>query len=131
MLEANVSLWTESSVVLTWIKGNTPLKLYVANRVPQILHHSEKFQWRHVPTSQYSANIISRGSLAKLIHNNMLWWTCPQLLQGSKSDWPTMVQDIEEIPEVCCIKFSLTAVQFTHDLLERYSSWVRLIRITG
>jgi len=42
--QSNVVLWTDSTIVLAWIKTSQPLKSYVANRVARILDHSVQTQ---------------------------------------------------------------------------------------
>ncbi|XP_060860146.1 uncharacterized protein LOC132937339 [Metopolophium dirhodum] len=71
--QSNVMLWTDSTIVLAWIKSSQPLKSYVANRVARILDHSVQSQWKHGPTNQNPADIISRGTSAMEIKTNMLW----------------------------------------------------------
>ncbi|XP_060861476.1 uncharacterized protein LOC132938548 [Metopolophium dirhodum] len=130
--QSNVMLWTDSTIVLAWIKSSQPLKSYVANRVARILDHSVRSQWKHVPTNQNPADIISRGTSAMEIKTNMLWWTGPQWLLRPRVDWPSRVTaDDEDIPEVRCIKLTLVAVSASNTVLDRYSEWNSLIRTTG
>ena len=54
-------LWTDSSIVLTWIQGPpTRWKTYVGNRVAIIQEERDSATWRHVPSQSNPADLISR-----------------------------------------------------------------------
>lgn len=54
--------WTDSSSVLKYIKNEmSRFKVFVANRVSQILKASCPTQWRYVDTASNPAHIASRG----------------------------------------------------------------------
>jgi len=62
----------------------------------------------------------------------MLWWTGPQWLLCPRVDWPSRVTaDDENILGVRCIKLTLVAVCASNTVLDRYSEWNLLIRVTG
>lgn len=48
--------WTDSSVVLHWLKRNGDYKQFVANRVRKINAHPDLI-WKHVPTNHNHADI--------------------------------------------------------------------------
>ena len=52
--------WTDSSVVLHWLKGNGDYKQFVTNRVRKINAHPDLI-WEHVPTNHNPADIGSRA----------------------------------------------------------------------
>ncbi|GFX38022.1 integrase catalytic domain-containing protein [Trichonephila clavipes] len=59
---AKVILHTDSTIAIAWI--NTPanqLKTFVGNRVSKIQTLTENFEWKHIPSAQNPADIISRG----------------------------------------------------------------------
>ena len=65
--------WTDSSIVLCWIK--TPsyqLKSFVASRVSKI--QESKHNWYHVDTKQNPADMVSRGITPQSIKDSNLWW---------------------------------------------------------
>lgn len=70
----NVTLWSDSSIVISWINSDKPLKSYVSNRIAQILDITKPSQWRHVPTTSNPADVISRGCSAESLLSNELWW---------------------------------------------------------
>ncbi|XP_075990363.1 uncharacterized protein LOC142986014 [Anticarsia gemmatalis] len=58
--------WCDSSVVLSWINNDpTKLKMFVANRVCEIVELTNASSWRYVPTALNPADLISRGMDAK------------------------------------------------------------------
>jgi len=61
----NIILWSDSSIVISWINSNKPLKSYVSNKIAQILDLTHPSQWCHVPTNSNPADIISRGCSAE------------------------------------------------------------------
>jgi len=55
-------LWTDSSIVLTWIQGPpNKWKAFVGNRVAAIQEETASATWRHMPTQSNPADLISRG----------------------------------------------------------------------
>ncbi|GBM91531.1 hypothetical protein AVEN_83462-1 [Araneus ventricosus] len=55
-------LWTDSTIVLAWIqKDPMVLKPFVRNRVSAIQNLTEISAWKHVPSKENPADIISRG----------------------------------------------------------------------
>lgn len=134
----NVTLWTDSSIVLSWINTDIPLKTYVANRVTQIHESSNIAQWRYVPSQDNPADLISRGVSAQVLESSSLWWKGPQGLGQNNNWWPAVVNHIADIPEVRVIKPVLTVTKSPSDessnefnLLNQYSSWTKLIRVTA
>ena len=78
----NITCWSDSSVVLYWLKGTETYKQFVENRVRKIRSH-EGVVWRHVPTNSNPADMGSRGSQ----HKQELWMNGPTWLQDPES-WP-------------------------------------------
>ena len=58
--------WTDSKVVLSWIKGDpNRWKTFVANRVTEIQSLTPPVQWHHSPGKDNPADVISRGAFAE------------------------------------------------------------------
>jgi hypothetical protein len=88
-------LWTDSSIVLTWIQGpSTKWKTFVGNRVATIQEETASATWRHVPTQSNPADLISRGVEPTVLSTSTLWWNEPQWLTQESSNWPTMELNI-------------------------------------
>ena len=61
-----VYAWTDSSVVLGWLKTSSArLKVYVSHRVVNIHVKVPVQHWRYVNTSRNPAHLISRGTTPK------------------------------------------------------------------
>ena len=68
--QAQIFAWTDSTIVLCWLqKPSSSLKTFVANRVSSIQELLPSSKWRHVPTNQNPADLLSRG-----MHANQLVW---------------------------------------------------------
>ena len=81
------TFWCDSEIVLKWIRNETlRLKIYVANRVALITTHSNKQQWRHVPTKMNPADILSRGSAVDALPE--MWNKGPDFLHSPENLWP-------------------------------------------
>ena len=74
--------WLDSSVALSWIRGQGEYKHFVANRVKKINSHKEVV-WRYVPTADNPADLASRGGHVEAD----LWWRGPRWL-ASPELWP-------------------------------------------
>ena len=56
-----IQYWTDSMLTLQYINNTTKrMKVYVANRVSDILDLSSPLQWAHVPGKQNPADVLSR-----------------------------------------------------------------------
>ena len=78
--------WTDSLVVLHWIRGGGQYKQFVENRVRKIQAKPE-IRWRHVPTEENPADLASRGGD---VQHKELWWSGPEWM-ANPENWP---QDI-------------------------------------
>lgn len=128
---SNIFLWSDSTIVLSWLSTTKPLKVFVSNRVAQISDLTCKTQWRHVPTTCNPADIITRGITVDLLSECQLWWQGPLWLHQGKNHWPTFPHLIDNVPEVREIKLVLTASNSHTMLLDDLSNWMHLIRITA
>jgi hypothetical protein len=121
-------LWTDSSIVLTWIQGPpSKWKTFVGNRVTTIQEITASAVWRHVPTQPNPADLISRGVEPTTLSTSTLWWKGPQWLTQDPSSWPAAIVntplDNLEIRNV-----HITA-QSPEDIIQRFSKLNRLIRV--
>ena len=71
--------WTDSLVVLHWIKGGGRYKQFVENRVKRIQAKSERIQSHENP-----ADLASRGGD---VQRKELWWSGPEWM-ANPEDWP-------------------------------------------
>ena len=83
-------LWTDSSIVLTWIQGpSNKWKTFVGNRVATIQEESASATWRHVPSQSNPADLNSKGVEPATLSTSTLWWKGLQWLIQEPSSWPT------------------------------------------
>ncbi|CAI6372727.1 unnamed protein product [Macrosiphum euphorbiae] len=128
----DVYLWSDSSIVIAWIQSQSLFSAYISNRLARILDVSSPDQWHHVPTKENPADLISRGIDAASISQSKLWWHGPYWLMQGKGRWPNSYQTPDTLPEVRAVKLVLTASGTPAPwLLEKYSSWSTLLRITA
>ncbi|CAI6368824.1 unnamed protein product [Macrosiphum euphorbiae] len=127
-----ILLWTDSSIVLAWLKNEVPLLSYVANRVARILDITVNAQWRHVISKENPADQITRGIHPAALPSLSIWWNGPSWLLLKSDSWPGIPELPSEIPEVRPVKLVLATTHSSDSwLLNKYSSYMQLIRITA
>ncbi|XP_033314525.1 uncharacterized protein LOC117213269 [Bombus bifarius] len=129
---SRIVYWTDSTIVLHWIRSSShTLKTFVANRVAEIQTKTNTSDWRHVPTDDNPADLISRGQTPKEFLCPSIWKNDPRWLLQSENYWPvwspTPVVDLPEQKKTICLRTNIS----DNTLLHRYSSWPRLIRIVA
>lgn len=124
---AKIIHWCDSSVVLSWIKGDaSKLKIFVANRISEIKELTSFKAWRYVPTESNPADLISRGVDSKRLISMSLWWTGPDYLLKDESEWPVLnAKTLCSLPEtkVNSLEIGQSIIDFN-----RYSSLNKLQR---
>ncbi|XP_018374673.1 PREDICTED: uncharacterized protein LOC108768653 [Trachymyrmex cornetzi] len=97
-----IILWSDSTIiVLQWIQ--TPphrLKTFVANRITKIQQHTKHLEWRHVPSNDNPADIISRVLTPKQLMKSHLWKHGPPWLGQQEENWPNQERSIPDISEL-------------------------------
>ncbi|XP_036142860.1 uncharacterized protein LOC118645588 [Monomorium pharaonis] len=132
---APTHLWCDSTVVLHWIRGHpSRWKTYVANRVSHIQQRLPNATWRHIPGKDNPADCASRGVSPRDMPRHALWWTGPPWLIEPAASWPSepIAGPDCSLPEQRAVASAATlAVVAEPDLLLRFSSWTRLLRVTS
>ncbi|XP_011858260.1 PREDICTED: uncharacterized protein LOC105555830 [Vollenhovia emeryi] len=130
-------LWTDSQVTLTWIKTHSSRwKDYVRNRVSQIQELTTHAHWKFVPGTINPVDCASRGVTTAQLEDHTLWWAGPPWLAQPKDRWPAQPTCSDE---QCTTESRLGVSLFTTnmkvdydwDLIYKYSSLNRLLRITA
>ncbi|XP_050508912.1 uncharacterized protein LOC126886111 [Diabrotica virgifera virgifera] len=85
--ELKTYYWSDSMVVLTWIKTKGLWNTFVGNRVKEIKKYSVVDQWPHVPGDMNIADVLSRGCSGKQLLEKQ-WWKGPQWLKEPENMWP-------------------------------------------
>jgi hypothetical protein len=99
-------------------------------------------QWRHISSTNNPADVASRGTTAKDLIQNTLWWNGPQFLHEDETHWPVSSIDKSDVTENEFKKksqlnesseTSFISNVTTEDRLdpERFSDWLRLLRVTA
>lgn len=81
--------WTDSTSVLRYISNETSrFKVFVANRVTEILEVSKPSQWKYVNTSCNPADLASRGVKVQTLLKDDSWLSGPKFLVEPEINWP-------------------------------------------
>ena len=87
--DSEVYLWTDSSIVLSWLsKPPSSWETYVANRIAQIHRLIPNARWQHVPKNDNPPNFGTPGCKPQDLIRNSLWWRGPTWLTKPSSEWP-------------------------------------------
>ncbi|XP_058789098.1 uncharacterized protein LOC131663049 [Phymastichus coffea] len=122
--EIPVYLWSDSQIVLTWLKKHPcHWKTFVANRVSFIQTELPSAIWSHVPTKQNPADLATRGVLPDELGQMDLWWHGPTWLRSDSQDWPMPAKTVQALRTRTSTGES--------GILSRYSTLSRLTRITA
>lgn len=126
--------WSDSMTSLQYIKN--PIRrfqTFVANRVAEIHESTTPEQWHHVPASMNPTDEGSQGVTIQHFQPGCQWWSGPCFLWQPEHQWPNaQVEDVrsddKEIRKPATIMFA-TEMSQVDLLLQRYSSWSRLLRV--
>ncbi|XP_057302719.1 uncharacterized protein LOC130636887 [Hydractinia symbiolongicarpus] len=129
--------WSDSTVVLHWVRESASYKPFVSNRVDKV-KKKNYIVWTHVPSEQNPADCGSRGcSFTKL---DSLWWDGPSWLL-EKENWPIDIittpsveseSEAKRIKEVLAVAINKKEDSTFQPLLAKYelrkvirmSSWI-------
>ncbi|XP_033222634.1 uncharacterized protein LOC117176490 [Belonocnema kinseyi] len=127
-----IQLWSDSTIALHWI--NSPsytLNTFVANRVSEIQTFTDPHDWRHAPTHENPADLISRGQSPHEFLVNKFWQHGPQWLCQDYDTWPQVQfhqgDDPEKRKDPKIISCKITSSDW--NILEKYSSIRTLNRV--
>ena len=135
--EMDVHFWTDSTIVLGYIRNETKrFRTYVANRIHTIHSYSSVNQWRHVPSELNPADLASRGLSPASTEKVRMWFDGPDFLWKDESEWPhpvtTAIDEEDEEVKPCQISVNKTAISEEFSVLtmleNKCSSWYRLVR---
>ncbi|XP_070515857.1 uncharacterized protein [Cardiocondyla obscurior] len=96
-------LWTDSTITLNWIVSSSRRwNSFVANRVGEIQRTTNIADWRHVPSAENPADLLSRGTTIESLRASPLWWNGSGFLKSDSEAWPRrdrVVISDENLPE--------------------------------
>lgn len=87
-------LWTDSLIVLAWLKTSKLLPPFVSRRVNEI-KQSTDVEMRYVQTSQNPADIATRPDAIR--RDMKLWFSGPSFLSQCEDYWPRQNNNAEQI----------------------------------
>ena len=90
-----VTFWTDSTDVLCWIRNKKQRKIFVQNRVSNILQLTDSDQWYHVRGSENPADLGTRGVTLQAIEESKLWWEGPPFLtEKTRAEAPEVLTSL-------------------------------------
>ncbi|CAG2216955.1 unnamed protein product [Mytilus edulis] len=87
----DVTLWSDSQIVLQWLNTSKPLKRFVSNRIKEINELTEECKWKYCPTNCNPADLLTRGIIAKQFMESVLWKTGPTCLIQNSTNLETHI----------------------------------------
>jgi len=131
-----IFLWTDSAVVYTWINNHpSRWKEFVHNRVCYIHETLPQAIWKFIPGMDNPADCATRGLSPAQLIKHTIWWSGPHWLLQPSANWPQEPQTVshKENLEERANQVFVTTTQSNPpwDLIHKYSSLTRLLRITA
>ncbi|GFY59733.1 integrase catalytic domain-containing protein [Trichonephila inaurata madagascariensis] len=131
-----VHLYTDSSIVLSWIRTQPHrLKCFVANRVIQITDLTSKFEWPLINSKENPADPLSRGLSIHDLNGNNIWWCGPDFLHRDVdflNNWDCSNTDpsyMNELKPIMNTFVQSTMIDFFDDLYKLSNNYMKFIRI--
>jgi len=87
-LKVTPCMWTDSQIVLCWIQSRKMLPAFIKHRVEEIKQLLPNAIWRHCPSSDNPADLLTRGLSFDQFNISSLWWHGPSWLLD-ESKWPS------------------------------------------
>ncbi|GFY09514.1 uncharacterized protein TNCV_4321931 [Trichonephila clavipes] len=87
MPDLKVTLWSDSTTALWWIKEYGNWSVFVANRVKEIRQLTQIQSWKYVPVNMNIADLLSRGCSPRQMLSSR-WWERPSWLKQNSEFWP-------------------------------------------
>lgn len=127
-----INFWTDSEIVLHWLNTQPHLlKMYVANRVTEIQKITNVSDWRHVPSQNNPADLLSRGTLPSNFLNNSTWFYGPAWLSDREGCWPKgNIQFKSNLPDLRKVQCLTTNTQ-SLAIFKRFSNFTKLINVVA
>ncbi|XP_042142254.1 uncharacterized protein LOC115312149 [Ixodes scapularis] len=139
-LKETYTMWTDSTVVLSWIRGPASRwKPFVKHRVLEIQTKSVPEKWRHCPGDTNPADLLTRGESPSILRDSCLWWKGPKWLISGADDWPETPPQLGEFNELETNELKPTQVYLQTDGqetaalfdLKKCNGYQKVLRITA
>ncbi|GFV60850.1 integrase catalytic domain-containing protein [Trichonephila clavipes] len=141
--ECKVFHWTDSKIVLFWIKGSSKRwKQFVANRVQEISELTDPDSWFHCSGQDNPSDFLSGGVGVDALISGSGWWTGPAFLgagglPGTVSGCPGLggVDCLPELESGDSGEHTVLALGFDRAffdrLLSRGGGFLTVVRVLG
>ncbi|XP_031633589.1 uncharacterized protein LOC116347212, partial [Contarinia nasturtii] len=140
--EKDITLWSDSTVVLSWIKKEPhELKAFVGNRIATIQEKTKLMKWKHIRTNDNPADLVRRGMKMQDFLKSKEWLEGPSWLKQKEALWPESKMIVtseakEEVMKECkkqcdAQTFFMTSGKDHLMLYNKFQSWDTLINVTA
>lgn len=128
----NVIYWCDSTIVLNWLQMQpNKLQVFVTNRVAEIQELTDCHNWRHVPTHDNPADLLSRGLFPEQLAQSDIWWHGPSFLLKAEHEWPVIpkakVLTMELRKTVCTIRQMQPVNSFIFEITTNFRRLIRIV----
>ena len=86
--DSPVYIWSDSQIVLHWLKTQKQLPVFVRNRINEIRSQLPTATWQYCPTRQNPADLLTRGITTQALMSSTLWQQGPTWLT-TPQQWPS------------------------------------------
>ncbi|XP_073820586.1 uncharacterized protein [Musca autumnalis] len=126
-MEAEVFMWSDSTITLSWIRNGASRDKFIRTRVTEIQQWVPIAKWRYVKSKENPADMGSRGISPEKLPESGLWWEGPEWLRQDEESW---YKDEPGCVNVATTTVRTNPIYFNH-ILEKYSSFRRLKRVVA
>ena len=139
-----VKLWSDSEIVLHWLRSIKELEPFIGNRTREIKSPFPLSEWNHCPRNENPADLLTRGINTTQLHSSALLTYGPHWLPF-ESHWPSWnPSQVLHINSADAVDSETTAdestqtepaeektgIQYVIDV-SRYSALRRLLAVTA
>ena len=134
-----VRYFSDSKNVLYWLQRRKPTKIFVANRVKEVLQKSNLDQWAYIETDRNPADLGTRGVHLNTLASSTLWWNGPEppadhvpfceleppesAVEEEKRMLPAAIQPIPEPQRNRALLLDIERVQRLSQVIQR-TAWI-------
>ncbi|XP_018395611.1 PREDICTED: uncharacterized protein LOC108774097 [Cyphomyrmex costatus] len=108
--------------------------VFVANRIREIQRLTQATDWRHVPSGQNPADLLSRGSNPSDLIHATTWWKGPDFLQHNENFWRAnqflRQEDTSELRKIY-VNIAVVDTSVIEDILNNHSNLDRACRVVA